>query len=117
MSERRKYPRHRTLKAGRIVFNHRFSVISCTVRNVSEGGACLQVASSVGIPDCFDLTIEPEGASRTCNVAWRCEQRLHQRWQRMAAHGKPRQKIVVACARELAGFVWAIATDQPLRTI
>ena len=47
--------------------------------------------------------------------AWRCQQRLHARWQRMAARGKPQQKIVVACARELAGFVWAIATDQPLR--
>ena len=46
--------------------------------------------------------------------AWRCQQRLHRRWQRMAARGKPSQKIVVACARELAGFVWAIATDQPL---
>jgi len=32
----------------------------------------------------------------------------------MAARGKPTQKIVVACARELAGFVWAIATEQPL---
>src|SRR5262245_21715743 len=49
--------------------------------------------------------------------AWRCQQRLHQRWQRMAGRGKPHQKIVVACARELAGFVWAIATDQPLRTL
>ena len=49
--------------------------------------------------------------------AWRCQQRLYQRWQRMAGRGKPHQKIVVACARELAGFVWAIATDQPLRTI
>jgi transposase len=47
--------------------------------------------------------------------AWRCQQRLHARWQRMAGRGKPKQKIVVACARELAGFVWAIATDQPLR--
>ena len=47
--------------------------------------------------------------------AWRCQQRLHRRWQRMAGRGKPHQKIVVACARELAGFVWAIATDQPLR--
>jgi transposase len=47
--------------------------------------------------------------------AWRCQQRLYQRWQRMAGRGKP-QKIVVACARELAGFVWAIATDQPLRS-
>jgi transposase len=49
--------------------------------------------------------------------SWRCQQRLYQRWQRMAGRGKPQQKIVVACARELAGFVWAIATDQPLRTI
>jgi transposase len=49
--------------------------------------------------------------------AWRCQQRLYQRWQRMAGRGKPQQKIVVACARELAGFVWAIATDPPLRTI
>ena len=48
--------------------------------------------------------------------AWRCQQRLHSRWQRMAARGKPQQKIVVACARELAGFVWATATDQPLRS-
>jgi transposase len=47
--------------------------------------------------------------------SWRCQQRLHQRWQRMAARGKPQQKIVVACARELAGFVWAIATEQPRR--
>jgi transposase len=47
--------------------------------------------------------------------SWRCQQRLYQRWQRMAGRGKPHQKIVVACARELAGFVWAIATDQPLR--
>jgi transposase len=48
--------------------------------------------------------------------AWRCQQRLHQRWQRMAGRGKPHQKIVVACARELAGFAWAIATEQPLRS-
>jgi transposase len=48
--------------------------------------------------------------------AWRRQQRLHRRWQRMGGRGKPHQKIVVACARELAGFVWAIATDQPLRT-
>ena len=49
--------------------------------------------------------------------AWRCQLRLHSRWQRMAGRGKPKQKIVVACARELAGFVWAIATEQPLRSV
>jgi len=76
MSEQRKHPRHRTFKAGRIVFNHRFSVISCTVRNLSDGGACLEVATSVGIPDCFDLTVEPDGSSRSCHVAWRSEHRI-----------------------------------------
>src|SRR6266496_1845991 len=30
--------------------------------------------------------------------AWRCQQRLYQRWQRMAGRGKPQQRIVVACA-------------------
>ena len=48
--------------------------------------------------------------------AWRCQQRLYSRWLRMAGRGKPQQKIVVACARELSGFVWAIATEQPLRS-
>jgi transposase len=49
--------------------------------------------------------------------AWRCQQRLYRRWQGMAGRSKPHQKIVVACARELAGFVWAIATEQPLRSL
>ena len=54
--------------------------------------------------------------ARAVERSWRCQQRLYQRWQRMAGRGKPQQKIVVACARELAGFVWAIATNQPLRS-
>ena len=47
--------------------------------------------------------------------AWAAQQRLHRRFHRMAGRGKLQQKIVVACARELAGFLWALATDQPLR--
>ena len=34
-------PRKRALKSGRIVFNHRHSVIDCVVRNVSANGARL----------------------------------------------------------------------------
>ena len=33
--------------------------------------------------------------------------RLHRRFNRLVANGKPRSKAVVAVARELAGFVWA----------
>jgi transposase len=66
----------------------------------------------------YELTRRQAGQDAAAiERAWRAQQRLHRRWQRMAGRGKPHPKIVVACARELAGFVWAIATDQPLRTI
>lgn len=46
--------------------------------------------------------------------AIRAERRLHRRWSRMRSRGKDERTIVVAVARELAGFIWAVATDQPL---
>jgi transposase len=47
--------------------------------------------------------------------ALRAEQRLYKRWSRLRSRGKDERTIVVAIARELAGFVWATATDQPLQ--
>jgi transposase len=43
------------------------------------------------------------------DIAWAAQLRLCHRFQRLQARGVPRNKIVVAIARELAGFVWAIA--------
>lgn len=40
----------------------------------------------------------------------RAQQRLHRVHKRMRARGKPANVIVVAVARELAGFLWAAAT-------
>ena len=57
MDERRKVPRHRTLKAGHIAFN-RAGTIDCRVRNLSPAGACLEVASQIGIPDRLVLVVE-----------------------------------------------------------
>lgn len=42
--------------------------------------------------------------------AWTAQQRLHRRYARFAARGKPKQHIVTAVARELTGFVWAALT-------
>jgi transposase len=42
--------------------------------------------------------------------AWAAQQRLHRRYQRLAARGKPTQHIITAVARELTGFVWAALT-------
>ena len=46
--------------------------------------------------------------------AMRAEQRLHRRWARIRSRGKDERTIVVAIARELAGFICATATEQPL---
>jgi transposase len=47
-------------------------------------------------------------AKNITDLAWRAQLRLCARFRRLAARGLNRNKIVVAIARELSGFVWAI---------
>ncbi len=75
MEERRQVPRHLTLKRGSISFN-RDGGIDCRVRNLSPGGACLEVASQVGIPDDFVLVVEIDHLQQACHVIWRTATRL-----------------------------------------
>jgi transposase len=42
-------------------------------------------------------------------IAWKAQHRLHNRYVRLASRGKPGQVAVTAVARELLGFMWAIA--------
>ena len=44
-------------------------------------------------------------------IAEKAEQRLSRRFQHLTHKGKRSQKVVTAVARELAGFVWAIAQE------
>ena len=74
MDEHRRSQRQRTLKGGSISFGSAPS-IDCVVRNLSETGACLEVASS-SIPDNFTLIIRPEILKRSCQIAWRSAQRI-----------------------------------------
>jgi len=43
-----------------------------------------------------------------CDIAWRAQLRLSAKYRRLAARHLHQNKIVVALARELSGFVWAI---------
>ncbi|KQX21407.1 IS110 family transposase [Variovorax sp. Root434] len=45
------------------------------------------------------------------DIAWIAQLRLCTRFRRLAARHVPHNKIVVAIARELSGFVWAIACE------
>jgi transposase len=42
------------------------------------------------------------------DCAWKAQTRLHRRMMKLYARGKRPNKVIVAVARELAGFVWAI---------
>jgi hypothetical protein len=68
--DHRKAQRHRTLKGGLIVFNDGRSTIECMVRNLSEGGAQLTVASVIGIPQTFVLKLN-EGGRTQATIAWK----------------------------------------------
>jgi hypothetical protein len=47
------------------------------------------------------------------DISWKAQVRLCKRFRRLMARGKHANKIVVAIARELAGFMWAIAQQVP----
>ncbi len=50
-------------------------------------------------------------AQSVLDIAWKAQVRLCSRYRRLAAKGKTKQVVVTAIARELAGFVWAIAQE------
>jgi hypothetical protein len=70
--EHRIASRHRVLKAGSIQFGG--GSIDCTVRNISDTGAALDVTSPLGIPAQF--TLVTDGNHLSCRVVWRKEKRI-----------------------------------------
>jgi hypothetical protein len=66
--------RRRVLKAGSIEFGG--GVFDCTIRNVSDTGAALEVMTPLYIPDRFTLKNETDNSNRACRVVWRKEKRI-----------------------------------------
>ena len=48
------------------------------------------------------------------DISWKAQVRLCKRYQRLVAKGKHANVVTVAIARELVGFVWAIAKKVPI---
>lgn len=67
-------PRRRLLKSGIIEFNG--GTIDCVIRNMSDTGAALDVASPVGIPSEFNLLQSGTRSHQRCRVVWRKERRI-----------------------------------------
>lgn len=68
MDERRNSPRRRVLKSAKIIFGTG-SVINCTVRDLSQSGACVEVSAPWSLPNDFTLVIESDTFKRACRTA------------------------------------------------
>ena len=68
MVDHRKTPRVRRFKDGKILLGS--LELPCTIRDLSEIGACLEVHATRGIPAVFRLAM-PNRMIKTCKVMWR----------------------------------------------
>ena len=48
------------------------------------------------------------------DISWKAQVRLCTRYRRLVSRGKHANVVTVAIARELAGFMWAIAREVPV---
>lgn len=69
-SDRRRQPRKATLKTGRIIYRNATCSAECQIKNLSDGGASLQLADLIELPDSFELEFRG-GPTRHCEVRWR----------------------------------------------
>jgi hypothetical protein len=74
MLDRRKSPRLRTLKSGSLTFGP-LPGMDCTIRNMSAGGACLELERRIALPGHFSLMIKPECIRRSCRLVWQASTR------------------------------------------
>lgn len=63
--------RMRAFMAARILFNKGMMHVDCTIRNLSEGGAKLEISGAVTLPEEFDLVIPQKNQRRRARLCWR----------------------------------------------
>jgi hypothetical protein len=69
-AEQRLSPRRNVMIPAKIVFDGGRRRVDCIIRNLSDGGAKLEVPSVGGLPNTFDLIV-PSLRPHGCRVAWR----------------------------------------------
>lgn len=68
--EQRLSPRRNTMIPAVIAFNGGRSRVQCTIRNISDTGAKIEVRGVGQIPAAFDLLV-PDHRPQACRVVWR----------------------------------------------
>jgi hypothetical protein len=68
-SNRREQFRRTVLKGARIVFNERQSTLNCRVRDMTDGGARLDLLTQQLLPHEFELQVSGS-PTRRCGLRW-----------------------------------------------
>src|SRR5215211_885439 len=68
VEEQRRAPRRRVLLDGRVIFNNRFSIIECTIRDLSDTGAKVVFQHPTPLPPEVGLEIFKTGESFQARV-------------------------------------------------
>lgn len=87
--------RTKVLKGAFIAFNHDYSAIPCTIRNISDAGAQLVVEGGWFIPDRFTLHVDVDGLKVECERIWQKGSECGVRFagERIRT-GSPRQQVL-----------------------
>jgi hypothetical protein len=67
----RRSDRMRTFMAAKVSFSNGQSMLDCTIRNISDGGAKLQISGGITLPGEFDLIIPQRQVNRRVRLCWR----------------------------------------------
>ncbi len=76
MLNRRQSQRDKVLHGGVAEINERGSTMDCVVRNISEGGACVEFDQAAKLPEEMNLTIPRKGRSFLAKMIWRQANRV-----------------------------------------
>ena len=74
MNEKSIAKSRQVLKRAFIVISEKERKLECTVKNLSDGGAALQVSTTIGIKKNFELIID--GKSYHCRSVWRTDAKI-----------------------------------------
>lgn len=71
MQDRRRSVRDKVFYGAVAEINERGSTMDCVVRNISEGGACVEFGDAVHLPEEMNLNVARKGRSFLARLIWR----------------------------------------------
>jgi hypothetical protein len=89
MLDRRRSVRDKVIYGGAAATNDRGSTMDCVVRNISEGGACVELEETARVPEELRLTIARKGRSFLARMIWRQAGKVGLAFRTMTASGVP----------------------------